>query len=84
MNLCLRLARAAILPGHPLWLTSGKKGAGNKPHKISDFAGAPVSGSRSKLRDEGQASQLPNTMSLRGVLPYCHCHCEAQSAEAIW
>ena len=28
MNLCLRLARAAILPGHPLWLSSGKKGAG--------------------------------------------------------
>ena len=40
MNLCLRLARAAILPGHPLWLTSGKKGTGNKPHKTSDFAGA--------------------------------------------
>ena len=52
---------------HPLRLISGKKGAGSKPHKISDITGAPVSGSRSKLGDEGQASQLPHKMSLRGV-----------------
>ena len=39
MNLCLRLARAAILPGHPLWLRLGKRELGGlslpAPHTMS-------------------------------------------------